>query len=331
MQLIHLIPGEIFQRIVLEFCDGKSVSTLMLVMLGSKSNTPQSDAIHAGEHTSSLADIAKRLIPLLSKEKLWGIALMIEHLDQEYLAGATRWIRSIANFGQVDSGGESFKQWSMRKQIRAFSENMAVYDFLVISLSEYSNVALGQLEWPVLCFRLLVQEESSLGRSANNDVNVVITTPMQRPCHIPGSSSIMTSRSPLRKFRCEPYNIVPVPPWGIVRPMEGQDQAKIARIAKSLESSNQVAVPVSYYMSYTDILDVRILSLKQARDLQSGLRWRPQTSWILTENGSETVDAGNGSLMCCWHDDDLDLFEDDREYVGYILNILDAIRRFQER
>jgi hypothetical protein len=69
---------------------------------------------------------------------------------------------------------------------------------------------------------------------------------------------------------------------------------------------------------HADILDVRIVTSTQADRLLRNRSWTPRSDWIVRP--TETTTAEDFCLICCWQDDSEGL-SDDREYLGYILDM----------
>ena len=85
----------------------------------------------------------------------------------------------------------------------------------------------------------------------------------------------------------------------------------------------------------TDLLDVRIVTARQAERLLSDRAWRPRTDWMVRSDPQEEGENVEGDdeeepvpahLICCWQDDSVDL-KDDREYLNYIVELLKARKR----
>jgi hypothetical protein len=111
--------------------------------------------------------------------------------------------------------------------------------------------------------------------------------------------------------------MVPVPPWGILRPLSSEDADVLRPVARRLDTFGQVAIP-SMSSLHADILDVRIVTSTQADRLLRNRSWTPRTDWIVRP--TETTTAEDFRLICCWQDDSEEL-SDDREYLGYILDM----------
>jgi hypothetical protein len=287
---LQKLPHDVLETI-LEFCDGKSLSTLLLATCGCP------DLFVPIEQ--EIQDIVTR--------RLTGMVLRIQaHArNQPHLVGATAWIRSIAYLPTDDDDSSPSSIQHVTQRIRYLSENLAVSDFLHESLTQYSQE--GQFEWPVWCGQLTIESFHEGSRRRHN-VRIILTAPMQRPSLLPSGSSLLKHHVPCSNFRCEPYNLIPVPPWGHLRGLTEEDTAILRPVVRHLDVTNQVAVP-SGYQSY-DSLDVRIVTKRRAQS-----SWRLPTSWL--------IERSEYPLLCCWHDDSSDL-SNDRDYIPYIIDLLKA-------
>lgn len=307
------LPRDILLQ-MLEFCNGKSMSTLLLATSG----CPDLDVENMiGDRvTLRLVDMARRI------EK--------HQSSQPILAGATEWILSIARMpsnaektDEIPIGNESGVKVTLKSTVyrmRLLSENLAVLDYLHESLTRYSKD--GKFEWPIWCGQLTIESFHS-GFRVRNNARVIITSPMQRPSFIPGGSSLMKNHVPCSGFRCEPYNMIPVPPWGHIRGLKEQDTAVLCPVVMHLEETNQVAVPSGFH-SYNS-LDVRIVTKRRAQQSWPRIQ-RLETSWLVEK------DLESSPLLCCWHDDTSDL-ANDRDYITYMIDFLkarDRLYRSQE-
>jgi hypothetical protein len=251
-------------------------------------------------------ELSTKLVPTVVCERLQRIASKIESSVQDAgdfvnVKGAADWIRSVAQ------GNTS--------RMRILSENAAVLDMLEESLQTYSDPSKGRYLWPVWFGQLSI-DSFVTGTRLRNTARVVITAPMQYPSFIPGSS-LVTNHTPCAVLRCEPRNIVPIPPWGRIEGIDAEDQDVLRPVLQRLETWGQVGVPVGYN---TDPLDIRIVTNGQAQQLTERV-FRPRTSWVL--------DTPEPSLVCCWQDDSAEL-SDNREYVSYIIEMLKARSRLRK-
>jgi hypothetical protein len=296
------IPAEVRRDIFL-FCDGKSLSTLLL----------------AASSCSFHRSVAWDEVPAMTRIRLQGIAARVsKHAkgsrDEKYLREAAEWILSVscipgeqATASRLDDSANTEK---IASRMKAVSENLAVLDFLDESLAKYSNETEGQFEWPVWCGQLTV-DSFVTGTRMRNTARVVITSPMQRPSFMPGSS-LIKNWTPCSAFRCEPYNMVPVPPWGQIRGLQPEDDHVLLPVASRLAESGEVATPSGFH-AY-QVLDVRIVTKEQARRLWSMIQGL-KSSWLVQKEAEIP-------LLCCWQDDDSGELSDDREYIDFILDLL---------
>jgi hypothetical protein len=339
-QLLKILPPEILRRILYSFCDGKSLSTLSLALLSASSSEP------------FYRSMALLEIPRMCSNRLKSIASTIEENSQGIgenasraqvlgsTGGAVEWIRSIAA-ALDDTHGEAFAAIILASspalRMKIFSGNAAVLDYLIISLRDFSNVEKGHFEWPVWCGQLTI-DSFLTGSRMRNSGRVLISSPMQRPAYIPGCS-LMTNHSPAGLFRCEPYNMVPRPPWGKIHGCQVEDNRILRPVADRLNGTNQVAVPTGYF-GRNDILDIRILAPKQARELLSSrmggiLRNHSSSSWMLeqqqpNEDDDDAMDGTAAPLVCCWQGESGDL-EHDGDYIDYIIDLLQVRERLTRR
>jgi hypothetical protein len=336
-QLLKCLPPEILRRILYSFCDGKSLSTLSLALLSASSSEP------------FYRSMALLEIPRMCRNRLNNIASTIEEKSQGIgenasraqvlgsTGGAVEWIRSIAS-ALDDTLSEATSAIILASPLgmKIFSGNAAVLDYLIISLRDFSNVEKGHFEWPVWCGQLTI-DSFLTGSRMRNSGRVLISSPMQRPAYIPGCS-LMTNHSPAGLFRCEPYNMVPRPPWGKIHGCNVEDNRILRPVADRLNGTNQVAVPTGYF-GRNDILDIRILAPRQARELLSSrmggiLRNHSSSSWMLEQqqpdNEDDDEDDTAAPLVCCWQGESGDL-EHDRDYIDYIIDLLQVRERLTRR
>jgi hypothetical protein len=339
IQLLKCLPPEILHRILYKFCDGKSLSTLSLALLTASSKS---------EGEPFYRSMALWEVPLVCRNRLKDIASTIEEKSQGIgdpnasraqvvgsTGGAVEWVRSIAA-ALDDTRGEATSAAVLASppfsRIKILSENAAVLDYLILSLRDFSNVENGHFEWPVWCGNLTI-DSFLTGSRMRNSGRVLISSPMQRPTFIPGCG-LMTNHSPSGLFRCEPYNIVPRPPWGKIHGLQSEDNRVLRPVADRLNGTDQVAVPTGYY-GRNDMLDIRILAPLQARRLLSS-RMRGillnssllSSSWMLEQqhDDGDTV----APLVCCWQGEEGDL-EHDRDYIDYIIDLLKVRERLTRR
>jgi hypothetical protein len=342
IQLLKCLPSEILRRILYGFCDGKSLSTLSLALC----------VDHMNRYTAS------RQVPRVCCKKLNDIASMIEKTsagkeDASQVIGAVRWIRSIAaslDFEEEDreeeiDGEESAVVAALTpSRMRIISENAAVLDYLLVSLRDFSNVEKGQFEWLVWCGQLTI-DSFLTGTRMRHSGRVLISSPMQRPTFIPGCGLLKNANHdhnhnqsqldlPLGLFRCEPYNMVPMPPWGKIHGYESEDNRVLRPVADRLNDTHQVAVPAGNARNRnhnSNMLDIRILAPAQARELLSRRRTTSsgiRTSWMLQQQQHDGVDDDEDlvPLVCCWHDE-LGELEHDRDYISYVIDLLKVRER----
>lgn len=229
---------------------------------------------------------------------------------------AVNWIRSVEQFSFVN-------ETSVLSRLKVLSENMALVDFLELSLKEFCRP--GQCEWPVWCGQITVDSYVT-GSRMRNSARVFITAPMQSPSFIPGCN-LIKNRTPGGIFRCEPYNIVLVPPWGRLRAMNKEDAHVLRPVGERLEHVSQVAVPAGYHND--EILDIRIIPSVRARQLLAQMPWKPKSRWILDDHvGVEKKAYMETGLVCGWHEDTMEI-HDDRQYVSYVVDLLKAMERLE--
>lgn len=349
-QFLKCLPPEILRRILYRFCDGKALSTLSLALL-SASSSSKSEQFYRS--------IALLEVPRVCRNRLNDIASTIEEKTQGILdsnasraqivgsaGGAVEWIRSIATaLDDTHDDNEASSTIVLASppplsRMKILSENAAVLDYLIVSLRDYSNIEKGQFEWPVWCGQLTI-DSFLTGSRMRNSGRVLISSPMQRPSYIPGCN-LLTNHSPAGLFRCEPYNIVPRPPWGKIHGLEREDNHVLRPVADRLIGTDQVAVPTGYY-GRNDMLDIRILAPLQARRLLSS-RMRGillhssslSSSWMLEEEEEQQQHDGDDDddiaapLVCCWQGEEGDL-DHDRDYIDYIIDLLKVRERLLTR
>jgi hypothetical protein len=298
-KLLQELPSELCMTVLSKFCDGKSLSTLGLAMVSSQDAFCQQTVWYT--------------IPTLVQKKLLAIAAMLEEQgladDVSNTAGAASWVCSIAS-SIATICDESVKK---QERMRLLSENLAVLDFIQSSLSLYSNAT--QPEWPVWCGRLSFDwplDGSRMQRTAA----VVLTAPMQYPTFIPGASLMFQHQPPTASFSCEPQNRRPIPPWGRVIPLAQERERILDPVIEHLGQWDQVAVPTT---RTADVLNIAILTVKQANDRVAELPWKPKKSSWMLENANKEA-----SLMCCWHDDSLEGLVSSRDYIAFMLRLMEV-------
>lgn len=373
-QLLKVLPPEILRRILYKFCDGKTLSTLSLALLTNtkiKTNIAQdkrrrnigdcsasaSSLLEQSEQKQFYCSVALLEVPRMVRNRLNDIASTIEEKSQATIdpstsraqivgsaGGAVEWIRSIA--ADLDGTCEEVSSSTIAlasspsSRMKILSENAAVLDYLILSLRDYSNVEKGQFEWPVWTGTLTI-DSFLTGSRMRNSGRILITAPMQRPSYMPGCN-LLTNHSPAGLFRCEPYNMVPRPPWGKIHGLLSEDNHSLRPVADRLNGTDQVAVPTGYY-GRSDMLDIRILAPLQARRLLSsrmhGILLHSSSlssSWMLEEQPQEHNDNEgdeedtSAPLVCCWQGEEGDL-EHDRDYIDYIIDLLKVRQRLLTR
>jgi hypothetical protein len=330
-QLLKCLPPEILSRILYRFCDGKSLSTLSLSASSSSEQFYRSMALLEVPRVcrNRLNDIASTI-----EEKTLGIRDQNASRAQVVgsTGGAVQWIRSIAA-ALDDTHGEASSAIVLASppvsRMKILSENAAVLDYLIVSLRDFSNVEKGHFEWLVWCGQLTI-DSFLTGTRMRNSSRVLISSPMQRPIFIPGCG-LLKNHSPAGLFRCEPYNIVPIPPWGKIHGLQSEDNRVLQPVADRLNETNQVAVPTGYY-GRNDMLDIRILAPLQARRLLTSrmrgiLLNSASSSWMLQQQHDDDTAA---PLVCCWQGESGDL-EHDRDYIDYIIDLLKVRERLIRR
>ena len=316
-QLLGALPPEISHNILATFTSGKDLSTLSVALAGSfKYQELFLVVIQIGEN-KIMAWV--RYIESKSAESNHG------QVDN-FVANATAWIRSVIDTPLTTKAATTKKL--LRHLIRYHSENMALLDFLQHSLLHYCRPDHGEFEWPVWVGKICV-EAFVHGTRLRDTARVVLTTPLQRPSYIPGSG-LLKNQTPSTVFRSELYNMIPVPPWGRLRPLSDNDEDILQSVADRLNTHGHVAVPSGFYHT-TDILDVRIITSRQADQLLASRSWRPRTDWIVRRDQSSSSFSNLGDsppmhLMCCWQDDSAEL-SDNREYLSYIIDMLKTQKR----
>lgn len=350
LELLYQLPPEILDRILFVYCDGKALSTLVVSL-----STTLSDFYR---------NVALNIIPTISKRLLMLIVVDIESNSVDGLdyTGAIRWIRLIAEDIKVDAPistlfvkkrhgiknkidhSETSRELRCeivnvsRKAIRYVSENLALVDFLRKSMMESQR---GKWEWPVWVGQISVSVivDATVARSMTH---IVILAPFDFPCHMPGSSLLYRHRTPTSLFRCEPMNMIPIPPWGRLRGLTANDEVALKRIALRLEEAGESHVVVPTRNQEHDPLNIRILSKKDARlrALGAAPRFGPTLSeafsWLLHEDheGSNEDDSNNDmmnpfELICCWENDTIDEIHP-REYIEYIILLMKTRARLIE-
>jgi hypothetical protein len=360
-------PLELTRRLLSEFTTGRDLSTLALALITSSTNKKNKSSTTAAssslllllyiqdiiqDRILQLADFIEAKVKLLQEDEEQE-AKRKHRVDTASVERAVLWIRNaVAPLADspLELQEENCATYNYlshcQKWIHCLSLRAALLDFVHDSIVHFSRPDAGQFEWPVWAGQICI-EGSRAGTRLRSTARVVITTPLDRPSFVPGSG-LMSKKTPYTLFRGELYNLVPVPPWASVRPMSSPDKEVLQAAATRLEDNNQIACPAGFY--HNEILDVRILTLRQAQRLltnRSSIRPRnewmiqpPTTTTITTtrpattksdahENHSEErKEDDNWRLLCCWHDDSASLPTYD-EYLTYIVNIQNARQRLQ--
>ncbi|KAL7576328.1 hypothetical protein ACA910_018145 [Epithemia clementina (nom. ined.)] len=290
-----------------------------------KSSSDDADKLHF--------NMLLKLIHQVSKGRLLETASFIESMApvessngsnpkiDTLTVHAVNWIRSVVEFSFVD-------ETSPLAFMRVLSENLALMDFLELSIQAYSDAKQGAFEWPVWVGQISVDSYVT-GSRMRNTAHVVVTTPMQSPGFLPGCNLIQ-KRTPSGIFRCEPYNMIPIPPWGRLRALSREDAQILRPVAERLEHQSQVAVPLGYHSD--EILDIRVASAARTRQLLASMSWKPRGSWILEDlpdhSSADAVSWSTG-LVCVWQEDTMEM-RSDRQYLTYVVDLLKAMDRMQQ-
>lgn len=298
------LPPDVLHKILFLFCDGKTLSVLAMALAASTSDFDR--------------HIVWVELTAIAQDRLDQIAARLARCARhdsggDALRSVAGWIRSVASVPCVDSTTNDVAR--IRKRMRHLSENLALLDFLQDSISEFSDEEAAQFEWPVWCGQLTVDSYTT-GSRHRNTARVVITAPMKRPSWVPGSG-LLGNRLPSSVLRYEHHNMVPLPPWGVVRPLLAEDELALREVARRLDESNQIAVPSGYHN--TEILDIRLITKNQARRRSLGIG-TIESSWMVNDKQTSYP------LIACWHDD-LDALSNDREYIDVIMDLLKARNR----
>ena len=355
-ELLQELPLELLDRILFLYCDGKALSTLIVALSTSLSYFYSS--------------IAYDVIPTISKRLLLKIVDDIESnsIRGFNYSGAIRWIKLIAAVNDRSCDGSTSELCNnssechricnkmnntdtsirsdtisqsrhrydsnlRRKVIRYYSENLAVVDFLRRSMMESQR---GKWEWPVWVGQISVSVnvDATVARSMTH---IVILAPFDFPCHMPGSSLLYRHRTPTSLFRCEPMNMIPVPPWGRLRGLTTNDEVALKRIALRLEEAGESHVVVPTRNQEHDPLNIRILRKKDARlrimdaTPRFGPHWSETLTWLVHDDSTGSNVDGNDDnnidetnpfeLVCCWENDSMDEIQP-REYIEYIILLM---------
>ena len=300
---LSAFPAELANRILTEYTTGRDLSTLAFVLLTSK------------EHNDAWIGRVQEI----GRKKLGQVASYIEQNYPRAREGeansdtflGVEWIRTIS-YSCAKHWGNPSNHASRKQWMHQFSMQMALLDFLQDR---------GQFEWPVWMGQICV-EGSRGGTRLRNTARVVLTAPLGRPSFLPGSG-LIRNQTPSTMFRGELYNLVPTPPWASVRPLTPLDATVLRPVADRLLHNNHIACPAGFH--HHEILDVRILTLQQAKRLLEIRRWQMRNDWMV-ETADQNNDDENFRLLCCWHDDSSELI-DPQEYLTYIVDLLRARER----
>jgi len=386
-RFLRELPSELAERLLTQFCDEKSLSTLALAL-----------SSELGEHHQGCYDaLVYGTVPRIARQRLLEQATLllgdVSNGEKSACAGIVKWIRAVAvvddsvhthssksadgdeeqkkqeessspstddetkkkslprfpclsedsgdHFDEIERGkalAEKLRQstpYRKLKAMRRLSENLAVSHLLRQGIQQS---AAGHWEWTIWVGQITICYNCD-ATCIRKTVRTAITAPLQHAPNrhiLPGASLLHTHRTPTAQFRLEPYNLVrPIPPWGRVRGLAAQDQALLRDVAGTLNQrgGGTICVPAaSAAERQRDPLDLRILSPQQASSRLRALdgnnnnaatpRRRLTTEWIVTDE--IPVDA---PLVCCWHDDSDETDEDERGYVAYVIQLLQAQER----
>lgn len=337
--MLKELPPEILERILLQYCCGKSLSTLALALA--------SDALYEATVYQTVPRLARYLLRQLgadvdecSSSSSTGGNFCVG------CAGAAKWIRSIADGSDDDANGcidedkrtvnyllsanphppsrvsdktkmdhagrvladrlRRTRTYRRRKAMRRLSENLAVVDFVRQGMRE--SAVHGHWEWPAWVgqISLAVAVDATVLRKS---AFVVIAVPMQHPSKMPRESLLyyQQHRTPTALFQCVPMNMVPRPPWGRLCGLDRSQEPLLTWMASQLEGlgDNHVAVPDVHGL---DTLDVRLLTKRQARkrfELAPSFVQHQTSAWIfqdeneIGEDLAPPLDSSESNPLVC--------------------------------
>jgi hypothetical protein len=137
---------------------------------------------------------------------------------------------------------------------------------------------------------------------------------------------------PTSLFRCEPMNLLPVPPCGRLVGLSATDEISLKHIAVRLEEAGENHVAAPTQNQGQDPLNIKILSKREARRrIERAPLFGQQTSsmWLLYDKACTRDSADEeeryaddcNSLVCCWENDTI-ADVSSRQYVEYIIILM---------
>jgi hypothetical protein len=322
MNILQLLPPDILEYTLSSFCNGKALSSLFEAAVSAKRNCMSTIITSTDNEHLPLMDwkTVAVMISRILRAKLCDIVTLVVDLAQQkcdqpseskQLYEASRWIQSVTNSSSCKVGSSDTRlEECIQSTVRYVSDMALVLDFLSTSLRDYSNVSQGHLTWPVWCGRITL-DTFAMGHRVQHSARVVMLVPWQAPCWIPGTD-LLHRATLMASFRCEPYRMIPRPPWGRIVPVHVDDDCSLKLMVQYMNEVDQVAVSAIHHYSAledNDILNVRLLTLSQARSILTNRRGRLSSTstgtwisslsstsshWMLQTSGSQD------SLLACW-------------------------------
>jgi hypothetical protein len=313
-ELLLELPPEILDCILLQFCDGKALSTLALTFATS----------HRYQfHLERLHRIKRLLFSQLAEDlQLYGATLPVD--SERFLLKSRhthilRWLESVERTSHQhlhNSGGEP-----LSVSMRILSEDLAAIDFLRRRGMQRPGVCYGPKwgAWPTWIGNIRVH--SLLTHSILSCYVVLLTSGDARTGNpfFDGSFSPEKMQGSTAQFRIEPRNGIAVPPWGELVGLTADDDRELKKLANLLDTAGPNNAAVNFIGfdrgQFSDnrapLSNVKIVTLRQALQGYEQLQFPPPSSihgWAMqVQSAFSAVQIKRAPLICVWGPDDADV------------------------
>jgi hypothetical protein len=320
--LTKVLPEElVLDRILFPFCTGETLRLLCEVWRGPEFLTVQVESESGLERGyDTLSKWARRVIPHRICQRITSISSQIR---KDSSSSTNKNLSVVADW--LDKAVAVFRKWDSSMVFK--HEPFILYDFLQFSLSNLSDLDDARYEWPVWCGSLECSDLQRSGDSTPTADYVLISCPVSNPVTffsrhpqtLPSSRTAPPpSIVPAISLVVEPYNMVPVPPWGrIVNCPVGfcRQQEFSTSLSQFLGSENMVALQKTQRQASGGIRsDSRHFKqfrvVPWTRAVASNSYLAPHHREWLRLHSCCRGDSPPPPLLCCWQQGD------DGENVG---------------
>jgi hypothetical protein len=333
--LTKALPEElVLDRIIFPFCTGETLRLLCEVCRGPEclarahhAQTMQVESESALERDhdfpvgyDTLSKWARQIIPHRICQRITSISSQIR---KDSSSGTNKNLSDVADW--LDKAVAVFRKWDSSMVFK--HEPFILYDFLQFSLSNLSDLDDARYEWPVWCGSLACSDLQRSGDSTPAVDYVLISCPIsdpvtffnRHPQSVPCSPAVPSpSIVPDISLVVEPYNMVPVPPWGriVSYPMGCRRQQEFSTsLSQFLGSKNMAALQKTQRQaSCENRNDSRHFKqfrvVPWARAVTSNSYLAPHHREWLRLHSCCRGDSTPPPLLCCWQRGD------DGENVG---------------